>query len=45
MANKKCIPENKYNKLKIENKALKETCEILADKAIMEDIRESLKQI
>ena len=45
MESQKCIPKGKYNKLKIENKALKETCEILADKEVMQDIQESLKQI
>jgi len=32
-------------KLKKENKALKETCEILSDKKVMADIRQSLKEI
>ena len=32
-------------KLKMENRALKETCEILADENVMADIQKSLKQI
>lgn len=35
----------KSKKLQMENKALKETCHILADKAVMADIQKSLKQI
>ena len=32
-------------KLKIENKSLRETCEILADEDIMNSIKKSLKEI
>mgnify|MGYP001501973646 CR=1 FL=1 len=36
---------DKIDKLKIENKALKETCDILGDQEVMKDIKKSLKQI
>lgn len=32
-------------KLKAENRSLRETCEILADKRLMKDIKKSLKEI
>jgi hypothetical protein len=35
----------KIERLKKENKALKETCEILADQKTMEAIKQSLKEI
>ena len=35
----------KIKKLKMENKALKETCEILADKDAMKSIHKSLEEI
>ena len=35
----------KIEKIKRENKALKETCEVLADKRILDSINSSLRQI
>ena len=35
----------KIRHLKRENRALKETCEILADKKVMNDIQKSLEEI
>ncbi len=37
--------DEKIKKLVRENKALRETCEILADKEAMEDIKNSLEDI
>lgn len=37
--------EGRLEKLKAENKSLRETCEILADKSLLEEIKLSLKQI
>jgi uncharacterized protein (UPF0147 family) len=35
----------KTDKLKRENRLLKETCEVLADKGILKNIRKSLEEI
>ena len=37
--------EMRIKRLEAENKALRETCEILADKKLMREIRASLKEI
>jgi len=37
--------DKKIKKLAVENKALKETCEILGDSKTMHEIKESLKEI
>ena len=37
--------QKKIIKLKSENKALKETCEVLSDKKIMKSIKQSLSDI
>ena len=37
--------ENKLIKLKKENRSLKETCDILTDSKVMNDIKISLEQI
>lgn len=37
--------KNNINKLKEENKRLKETCEVLADRNILNSINRSLRQI
>jgi len=36
---------NKIRKLEQENKALRETCEILSDEKVMREIKDSLEQI
>jgi len=36
---------NKVTKLKKENRILRETCEVLADKRLMQEIKESLLEI
>jgi hypothetical protein len=36
---------NKNEKLKKENKLLKETCEVLADKEVLKSIKKSLNEI
>ena len=41
----KMSKEQQIKKLKLENKALKETCEILADKEAMRSIRKSLDEM
>ena len=37
--------EERIKRLKSENRALKETCEILSDKKVMSDIKKSLDEI
>lgn len=37
--------QKKIKKLESENKALKETCEILVDKKVMKNIKQSLVEI
>jgi len=37
--------QNKIRRLELENKTLKETCDILSDEKVMKDIQNSLKQI
>lgn len=44
MANK-MSKEEKIRKLRRENKALKETCDILADRKIIADIKKSIDEI